>query len=95
MKLGQVQAGADSARGDNAATLKGEIICWITANGEHIDPPLSQRDKRGRGLSHHLTGGLLCPVDYDWSDSRSVLRLAYGEVGHSPNVVLWFYGIDK
>ncbi|KAI9573158.1 hypothetical protein HD554DRAFT_2319977 [Boletus coccyginus] len=65
----EVQAGADSARGDDASTLKGEVIHWITANRERMHPPLYPRDKRGRGLSHHLTGGLLCPVDYDWADS--------------------------
>ena len=27
--------------------------------------------------------------------SLSLLRLACGEVGHSPSVVQWFYGIDK
>ena len=28
--------------------------------------------KPSGNLSHNLTGGLLCPVDYDWSDSKSV-----------------------
>ncbi|KAF8129550.1 hypothetical protein EV363DRAFT_1451080 [Boletus edulis] len=65
----ELQAGADSARGDDAATLKTEVIHWVVANHDRIEPPLSPRDKQARGLGHDLTGGLLCPVDYDWGDS--------------------------
>ncbi|KAF8439264.1 hypothetical protein L210DRAFT_3339496, partial [Boletus edulis BED1] len=64
-----LQAGADSARGDDTATLKTEVIHWVVANRDRIEPPLSPRDKQARGLGHDLTGGLLCPVDYDWGDS--------------------------
>lgn len=37
--------------------------------------------KKGWGLSHHLTGGLLCPVNYDWADSRSVGHIKWLHVG--------------
>ncbi|KAF8425762.1 hypothetical protein L210DRAFT_3324134, partial [Boletus edulis BED1] len=66
--------GADSARADDASTLKGEVIYWVAANSEHIDLQLSPRSKRDRGLSHDLTGRLLCPVDYDWTDMRTSIR---------------------
>ena len=59
-------------RGDDASTLKCEVIHWITANAERVEPPLSPRDKETRGLNHLLTGRLLCPVDYDWADPRLV-----------------------
>lgn len=71
LPLAQVQAGANSARGDDASSLKGEVIHWITVSTEHVDPPLYTRDKERRGLNHVLTGRLLCPVDYDWEDTRS------------------------
>lgn len=73
LPLAQVQAGADGARGDDASSLKGEVIEWIiTASTEQVEPPLSTRDKEGHGMNHMITGRLLCPVDYDWADARSV-----------------------
>ena len=67
-----MQAGCDGARGDDASTLKCEVIYWVMANAEHVEPALSPRDKETRGLNHLLTGRLLCPVDYDWADSKLV-----------------------
>lgn len=72
LPLAQVQVGADGARGDDASSLKGKVIQWITANTKYVEPPLSTRDKEGHGLNHMLTGRLLCPVDYDWAKARSV-----------------------
>ncbi|KAF8414366.1 hypothetical protein L210DRAFT_3436152 [Boletus edulis BED1] len=74
MQLAQVQGGADSARVDDASTLKGEVIYWIATNSERIDLQLSPHSKRDRSLSHNLTGQLLCPVDYDWTNMRTSIQ---------------------
>ncbi|EGO03939.1 hypothetical protein SERLA73DRAFT_175638 [Serpula lacrymans var. lacrymans S7.3] len=33
-----------------------------------IEPPLNTNTKDNRGFEHTVTGYLLCPIDYDWSD---------------------------
>ena len=35
---------------------------------ENFQPPLSPVTKSDRGFEHNVTGSLLCPIDYDWSD---------------------------
>ena len=38
-------------------------------------PPLSTEDKTGQGSYNNTTGCLLCPVNYDWSNTKWVLSV--------------------
>ncbi|KAF9231794.1 hypothetical protein BU15DRAFT_55730 [Melanogaster broomeanus] len=67
--------GADGARGDDAAGLKASVISWVMSfhpTSQSVVEPheADPRDKAGRGFYHTATGRLICPVDYDWSDSK-------------------------
>ncbi|KAI6126354.1 hypothetical protein EDD16DRAFT_1516808 [Pisolithus croceorrhizus] len=57
--------GADSARGDDAASLKSVVVQWLMS-ADPEEPALRPDENDGRGFDHELTGHLLCLVDYDW-----------------------------
>jgi len=43
------------------------VASWL--NKEYTDvPPLHTGDRKDYGIHHPITGMLLCPVRYDWSD---------------------------
>ncbi|KAI9454727.1 hypothetical protein HD554DRAFT_2031225 [Boletus coccyginus] len=62
--------GADSARGDDAASPKPAVIHWLTATYPNTELDLELSEKTGRGFDHNITGRLLCPVDYNWQDDQ-------------------------
>ena len=64
----KLKKGADCARGDDTNNLKQSIAIWLNNQTPHPSPLLTVNDKQKRGFNHDLTGGLLCPVDYDWTD---------------------------
>ncbi|KAI9449216.1 hypothetical protein HD554DRAFT_2175775 [Boletus coccyginus] len=64
----ELRKGADGARGDDAAGLKKEVVDWLRNLYGPIDPSISPALKSDRGLEHDVTGGLLCPAEYDWDD---------------------------
>ncbi|KAH7924422.1 hypothetical protein BV22DRAFT_1013313, partial [Leucogyrophana mollusca] len=66
----QLRKGADGARGDDGASLKGAVISWVTELYHPVEPPLRPGIKSDRGLEHDVTGHLLCPVDYNWDDAE-------------------------
>ena len=66
-----MRKGASGARGDDAANLKPAVVSWLNDLLETTaTPPLSPTDKSQRGFEHELTGQLLCPIEFDWSDDR-------------------------
>ncbi|KAI9572485.1 hypothetical protein HD554DRAFT_2036058 [Boletus coccyginus] len=66
----QLNRGADSACGDDAASLKPAVIHWLTATYPNTELGLELSEKTGRGFDHNITGHLLCPVDYNWQDDQ-------------------------
>ena len=64
----QLRKGADGARGDDAASLKKEVVDWLRNLYGPLEPSISPALKSDCGLEHDVTGGLLCPVEYDWDD---------------------------
>jgi hypothetical protein len=66
----ELRKGAAGARGDDAANLKPSIVSWIVDFFGNMAVPLSPTSKSDRGFEHDITGQLLCPVDFDWSDPR-------------------------
>ena len=70
MQTPQLNKGADSARGDDTASLKLAVVHWLTEAYPDAQPRLEPDEKTGRGFNHDLTGHLLCPVDYNWEDDQ-------------------------
>ncbi|KAG2152856.1 hypothetical protein DEU56DRAFT_908040 [Suillus clintonianus] len=67
----KLNRGADSARGDDASSLKKTVASWLNESRPTPDPPITSVDKSGRGFYHDTTGELLCPVDFNWVDPRT------------------------
>ncbi|KAF8445724.1 hypothetical protein L210DRAFT_3610352 [Boletus edulis BED1] len=65
----ELNRGADSARGDDAASLKPIVIHWLMEAYPNAASGLEFGMKHGRGFNHDVTGRLLCPVDYNWNDA--------------------------
>ncbi|KAG1847225.1 hypothetical protein F4604DRAFT_1524998, partial [Suillus subluteus] len=47
--------------------LKHVVVTWLTELFHPLDPPLHMTIKDNHGFIHHITGKLLCPVEYTWS----------------------------
>ncbi|KAF7965999.1 hypothetical protein HWV62_40501 [Athelia sp. TMB] len=73
-----LQKGINNARSEDTKGLKGAMIDWLTMPGQPIQPPLLRHVKHDRGFNHYLTGKLLCPVNWDWSDPSVVEGLRSG-----------------
>ncbi|KAF8447782.1 hypothetical protein L210DRAFT_3391365, partial [Boletus edulis BED1] len=73
---GELKKGADGARGDDTNNLKRSVAIWLNSQTTYPTPFLAVDDKQKRGFSHDLTGSLICPVDYDWTDPviRNAIR---------------------
>ncbi|KAG1802485.1 hypothetical protein EV424DRAFT_1584541 [Suillus variegatus] len=67
----KLNRGADSARGDDAASLKLAVASWLNEKQPTPNPAISSRDKSGRGFYHDATAELICPVDFDWADKST------------------------
>ncbi|KAG1818347.1 hypothetical protein EV424DRAFT_1323921, partial [Suillus variegatus] len=64
----KLNEGSDGARGDDSASLKCAVADWLMERTPTPNPTIHRQDKSGRGFYNDVTGGLLCPVDYDWSN---------------------------
>ncbi|KAG2089425.1 hypothetical protein BD769DRAFT_1372058, partial [Suillus cothurnatus] len=65
--LRQLKRGADSARGDDTATLKELVASWLNNEFRPI-PLISAGDKHHRGFVSDICGKLLCPAEWSWED---------------------------
>ncbi|KAF8421736.1 hypothetical protein L210DRAFT_989996 [Boletus edulis BED1] len=65
-----LRKGGDGAQGDEASTLKREVVTWLSELYSPINPPISPSIKSDRGLENGVTGCLLCPIEYDWNDTE-------------------------
>jgi len=49
---------------------------WLNSrDGSEMQASLATRKKVGRGICNDVTGRLLCPIDFDWSDPKYVTHL--------------------
>ncbi|KAG1718990.1 hypothetical protein EDD22DRAFT_963484 [Suillus occidentalis] len=67
----KLNRGADSARGDDAASMKLAVASWLNESSFAPDPPIHSRDKTGRGFYNNATAKLICPVDFNWDDTAT------------------------
>jgi hypothetical protein len=72
----QLHARANDACSDDTCRIKIAIADWLNGrtplNPEAPKITLSNRVKEDRGYPNDITGGLLCPIDYDWDDPEYV-----------------------
>lgn len=61
----QLNWGADSARGDDAASMKLAVASWLNESSFAPDPPIHSWDKTGCSFYNNATVKLLCPVYFD------------------------------
>ncbi|TFK58998.1 hypothetical protein BDN72DRAFT_865509 [Pluteus cervinus] len=65
---------AIDARGDDVRRLKEELAGWLN-RFEPTPQPLFDKQRSNRGLTHDLTGKLLTPITWDWTDPALILAL--------------------
>lgn len=70
----KLRKGASGARGDDAANLKPAIVSWVLALFVQPVVLLSPTSKADRGFEHYITGRLLCPIEYAWTDETCVIH---------------------
>ncbi|KAJ8589414.1 hypothetical protein M405DRAFT_210470 [Rhizopogon salebrosus TDB-379] len=63
--------GVDSARGDDAASMKLAVASWLNESSPAPDAPIHSRDKTERGFYDDETAKLLRPVDFNWADMQA------------------------
>jgi hypothetical protein len=66
----QLNRGADSARGDDAASMKLAVASWLNESSPAPGAPIHSRDKTERGFYDDETAKLLRPVDFNWADMK-------------------------
>ncbi|KAI9463748.1 hypothetical protein HD554DRAFT_2026990 [Boletus coccyginus] len=62
----QLQKGSNEAQGDDALSLKKEVMIWLGNLHGPIHPPISP----SLNLEHDVMEHLLCSVKYDWNDAE-------------------------
>ncbi|KAG1839593.1 hypothetical protein C8R48DRAFT_621548 [Suillus tomentosus] len=65
--LRKLRRGADSARGDDTATLKELVGSWVNTEC-HPSLLIRPNNKHGQGFVSDACGKLLCPVEWRWED---------------------------
>ncbi|KAF5374162.1 hypothetical protein D9615_008830 [Tricholomella constricta] len=72
--------GANDARSDDISTMKKALANWLNKRPS-TKPPLNPEDRINRGLQHDTTGGLLCPIEFDWDNIEIRAKLRACEEG--------------
>ena len=64
-----VQKGANDAHGNDVLSVREAVANWLNkAHPTHS--PLDISSRGNHGIKHEMTGQLLCPIEYDWTDER-------------------------
>ncbi|KJA12562.1 hypothetical protein HYPSUDRAFT_121825, partial [Hypholoma sublateritium FD-334 SS-4] len=74
-----LQRGADSARSDDLNRIRACIADWLNAAPVRPQILLDPNSRKNRGIQHDVTGRLLCPAEFDWSDLVVRAKLRAGE----------------
>jgi hypothetical protein len=68
----QLQTGANNARSDDLNRIRDYVADWLNQSQLQPSPPLAKDKRNNRGISHDVTGRLLCPAEFDWDDLEYV-----------------------
>ncbi|KJA27916.1 hypothetical protein HYPSUDRAFT_130887, partial [Hypholoma sublateritium FD-334 SS-4] len=63
-----LQRGADSARSDDLNRIRTFVADWLNAAQRRPEILLDPSCRKNRGIQHDVTGRLLCPAEFDWTD---------------------------
>ncbi|KAF9043142.1 hypothetical protein BJ165DRAFT_1405518 [Panaeolus papilionaceus] len=85
--VSQLQKGANDARSDDLRRIKEELGCWLNAE---YSPSVafSTKSRANRGLHNDITGRLLCPIEYDWQDEETRVKIRDGNINISDDLFL-------
>ncbi|KJA20685.1 hypothetical protein HYPSUDRAFT_203483 [Hypholoma sublateritium FD-334 SS-4] len=64
----ELQRGADSARSDDLNRIRTFVADWLNAAQRRPEILLDPSCRKNRGIQHDVTGRLLCPAEFDWTD---------------------------
>ena len=65
----KLQSGANDTHSDDTSRLKVAVAEWLNSHMSS-GTRLSARAKEERGINNDVTGRLLCPIDFDWDNSK-------------------------
>ncbi|KAJ6482666.1 hypothetical protein C8R45DRAFT_932270 [Mycena sanguinolenta] len=75
-----INGGQNGSRGEDANTLKKNIILYLTADASvPLDPPIQPSAKLTRGFNHPVTARLLCPAKYP-PNEETYTKIANGNI---------------
>ncbi|KAF9053255.1 hypothetical protein BJ165DRAFT_1523966 [Panaeolus papilionaceus] len=82
-----LQRGANGGRGDDIRNVKAELGNWLNTTYSPKEP-FDIKSRAGRGFQNDITGGLLCPIDYDWDDEKTRLDIKAGRISVKDDLCL-------
>ena len=75
----ELQKGANDARGDDVLSVREAVANWLNkVYPTHTSLNISTRSNRG--IKHEMTGLLLCPIEYNWTDERWIIVSCFKSV---------------
>ncbi|KAF9051312.1 hypothetical protein BJ165DRAFT_1524262 [Panaeolus papilionaceus] len=76
-----LQQGASNGRTDDSRNVREAVGNWLNLTYKPKPEDVFDVNSRAkRGLQNDITGSLLCPVDYDWSDEKTRLDIKAGRL---------------
>ncbi|KAF9042127.1 hypothetical protein BJ165DRAFT_1405840 [Panaeolus papilionaceus] len=74
-----LQQGAANGRADDVRNVREAVGNWLNLTYTPKDP-FDIKSRADRGLQNDITGSLLCPIEYDWSDEKTRLDIKSGNL---------------
>lgn len=85
----KLEHGGNQARAEDILGIRQDLAKWLNKdpiiNAQHL-PLLDGEDRKSRGFYHELTGRLLCPIEYDWSDPEYVNTSSFYTALNAPQL---------
>ncbi|KAF4598353.1 hypothetical protein EYR38_006755 [Pleurotus pulmonarius] len=95
----KLEHGGNQARAEDILGIRQDLAKWLNKDPiitTNRLPLLDGEDRKSRGFYHELTGRLLCPIEYDWSDPDVRQRIRSYELDcHSSFFVNCLYKAGK
>ncbi|KAJ7138763.1 hypothetical protein C8R43DRAFT_1131928 [Mycena crocata] len=84
--------GARNARSDDTKNIKTAIVPWLQKLFPNM-PALDSDTRDERGIYHDDIGGLLCPTEYNWSDTEIWEKIRDGDPEYLVTADSWWFGL--
>ncbi|KAF5323644.1 hypothetical protein D9758_017074 [Tetrapyrgos nigripes] len=88
----ELERGAKNARGEDIHEAKEKVADWLNMRSSPPSPLLDRTTRLGHGFTNHTTGLLLCPIEFNWNNSkiRDEIRSSVKSVVNDENLRLPF-----